>query len=97
MTKSELITAFAEEMGFSEKQARGIIDTILDGMAEAMALGKSIELRGFGTFKIKHYRPYIGRNPKTLERVKVKPKRLPFFKVGKELKAAVNNSRAGVA
>ncbi len=94
MTKSELVTAFAEEFNFSERKARAIIDTILDEMTEALARGEGIQLRGFGTFTIKHYKPYTGLNPKTLERVNVKAKRKPVFKVGKQLKKALDATRS---
>ena len=93
MTKSELVTAFAEEFNFSERKARAIIDTILDEMSEALARGEGIQLRGFGTFAIKHYEAYTGLNPKTLEHVEVKAKRKPVFKVGKQLKKAVDDNR----
>ena len=93
MNKSELIAAFADEMGIPEFKARKIVETILDGMSEALARGEGVELRGFGSFSIRNYDVYIGRNPKTGEVIKVKPKRLPFFKVGKELREAVNSNR----
>ena len=67
-----------------------IVATILDTMSDALGRGESIELRGFGTFKIKQYKPYTARNPRTLEKVSVKPKKLPVFTVGKALKEAVN-------
>ena len=94
MTKSQLVTALAEEFDFSERKARVIIDTILDEMSEALARGEGIQLRGFGTFSIKHYKPYTGWNPKTLERINVKAKRKPVFKVGKQLKKAVDANRS---
>ena len=93
MTKSELVTEFAGEFDFSDRTARAIIDTILNEMTEALSRGEGIQLRGFGTFAIKHYKPYTGLNPKTLERVEVRAKRKPVFKVGKQLKRAVDDTR----
>ena len=88
MTKSELVEALAAEMGLSARQALGILDTILDTMSDAMSRGEGVELRGFGSFSIRQYGAYEGRNPKTGAHTKVKPKRLPFFKVGKGLRQA---------
>lgn len=90
MNKSELIEAIAQEANLSLKDASSIIATILDTMTETLAVGENIEIRGFGSFVIKEYESYQGRNPKTGEVINVPPKRLPFFKVGKELKERVN-------
>ncbi|HIJ90285.1 MAG: integration host factor subunit beta [Desulfobulbaceae bacterium] len=92
MNKSELIEALAEEMHVPLRDASSAVTTILDAMADALANGESIEIRGFGSFVVKEYDSYFGRNPKTGEKIKVKPKKLPFFKVGKELKEQVNES-----
>ena len=91
--KSEIIESLAEECGMSVRETWDIVATILDTMSDALNKGESIELRGFGTFKIKQYKPYTARNPKTLEKVSVKPKKLIVFTVGKELKEAVNANR----
>ena len=88
--KSDSIESMARECGISVRETWDIVATILDTMSDALGRGESIELRGFGTFKIKHYKPYIARNPRTLEKVSVKPKKLPVFTVGKALKEAVN-------
>ena len=88
--KSEIIESMAEECGISVRETWDIVATILDTMSDALGRGESIELRGFGTFKIKQYKPYTARNPRTLEKVSVKPKKLPVFTVGKGLKEAVN-------
>ena len=93
MNKSELIVALAEEMNFPEKISRDITDTILCAMTDALAKGENIEIRGFGSITIKKYGSYTGRNPKTGKETIVKEKKLPFFKVGKELKLAVNASK----
>ena len=90
MTKSDLIEKLAEQGKLSKKQAEMIVALVFDSMTEAMKMGERIEIRGFGSFKVKHYKPYVGRNPKTGEKVEVKSKKLPFFKVGKELKEMVD-------
>ncbi len=92
-TKSEIIESLAEECGISIRETWDIVATILDTMSDALGRGESIELRGFGTFKIKQYGTYTARNPRTQEKVPVKPKKLPVFTVGKELKDAVNANR----
>ena len=92
-TKSEIIESLADECGISIRDTWDIVETILDTMSDALGRGESIELRGFGTFKIKQYGSYTARNPRTQERVPVKPKKLPVFTVGKELKEAVNANR----
>jgi integration host factor subunit beta len=89
MNKSELVEALAEKKGISYKKAEEIVNTIFDAMTNAMLAGERIEIRGFGSFVINEYKAYTGRNPKTGESIAVKPKRLPFFKVGKELKERV--------
>jgi len=91
MNKSELIEALAERKNLSFKKAEDIINTIFESMSNALHVGERIEIRGFGSFVIKHYKPYVGRNPKTGEAITVKPKKLPFFKVGKELKEKVDS------
>ena len=90
MNKSELIEALAQEINIPHREAAAITNTIIDTMTEALANGESIEIRGFGSFVIKEYGSYEGRNPKTGKKIKVKPKKLPFFKVGKELREKVN-------
>ncbi len=91
MNKSELIETLAQEINMPLREASSVINTILESMIEALASGDHIEIRGFGSFMIKEYESYHGRNPKTGEKIKVPPKKLPFFKVGKELKERVNN------
>ncbi len=90
MNKSELIEALAQDVGIPHREAAAITNTIIDTMTEALAQGESIEIRGFGSFIVKKYDSYEGRNPKTGKKIKVKPKKLPFFKVGKDLKEKVN-------
>ncbi len=93
MNKSELVEALANENGLTYKRAEEIVNLIFDSMAETLSDGGRIEIRGFGSFVVKDYRSYMGRNPKTGEVIKVRPKRLPFFKVGKELRERVNRSQ----
>lgn len=92
MNKSELIEALAQELDMTTRQSTSILDTLLETMMVAMELGDDIEIRGFGSFTVKEYKPYVGRNPKTGKQIAVRPKKLPFFKVGKELKGRVNSS-----
>ncbi len=73
------------------REASAVTNTILDLMIDTLAKGDSIELRGFGSFIVKEYKSYQGRNPKTGQKIEVPPKKLPFFKVGKELKERVNS------
>jgi len=91
MNKSELIEAIAQELDMPNRQASAILNTILETMMESLERGDSIEIRGFGSFVVKTYEPYTGRNPKTGQQIKVRPKKLPFFKVGKELKERVDS------
>lgn len=90
MNKSELIEALARETDLSPRVAAGVTDTILEALTEALVEGENVEIRGFGSFMVKEYATYFGRNPKTGEKIEVQPKKLPFFKVGKELKEKVN-------
>ncbi len=90
MNKSELVDALAAQKGISFKKAEEIINTVFDALTTALISGERIEIRGFGSFVVKEYRAYTGRNPKTGESISVKPKKLPFFKVGKELKERVS-------
>ena len=90
MNKSELIEALSQDIDLPHKEAAAITNTIIETMTEALADGDSIEIRGFGSFVIKEYGSYEGSNPKTGEKIKVKPKKLPFFKVGKDLREQVN-------
>jgi integration host factor subunit beta len=91
MTKSELIEVIAERTKITKSRAELVVNCIFDTMAEALQKGQGIEIRGFGSFTIRHYKPYTGRNPRTNKPVPVGPKKLPFFKVGKDLKDLVNS------
>ncbi len=89
MNKSSLIDALAKKMNIHRQLSEFIVNSIFDDMTEALMRGEGIEIRGFGSFSIREYKAYTGRNPKTGERIKVQPKKLPFFKVGKDLKERV--------
>ena len=91
MNKSELIETLSQEINIPIRDASSITNTILEQMAETLGAGHSIEIRGFGSFVVKKYQSYKGRNPKTGQKISVPPKRLPFFKVGKDLKEKVNS------
>ncbi len=89
MNKSELIEQLSLKKDISNKRAEDIVNMIFAALSEAMVAGDRIEIRGLGSFVIKEYGSYKGRNPKTGEQITVRPKKLPFFKVGKELKERV--------
>ena len=90
MNKSQLIEALAKSDNLPLKRAEEIVNAVFGNMEEALIDGKRIEIRGFGSFKVKHYDGYQGRNPKTGEIINVSAKKLPFFKAGKELKERVD-------
>jgi len=90
MNKSQLIKTLAERLSISLEEATIIVSTFFDSIKEALKAGKRVEIRGFGSFKIKEYQGYTGRNPSSGELVEVKPKKLPFFRVGKGLKEYIN-------
>src|SRR5579859_6994824 len=92
MTKSDLIEVVANKLHLPKGKAELIVNCIFDSMEDSLKKGERIEIRGFGSFEIRHYKAYEGRNPRTGDPVGVQPKRLPFFKVGKELKERVNAS-----
>lgn len=89
MTKSDLIEQLAASKDISVKRAEQVVSELFGSMSEALLEGERIEIRGFGSFVVKEYGSYTGRNPKTGVPIEVKPKRLPFFKVGKELRERV--------
>jgi integration host factor subunit beta len=94
MTKSDLIDVLCETQKIPKGRAELLVQVIFESMEEALKRGERIEIRGFGSFELRSYKPYEGRNPRTGVRVSVQPKRLPFFKVGKELKERVNAGRS---
>ena len=90
MNKSQLIEKLAEEIPLSIKQAEQVVNIFFESISEGLVLEGRAELRGLGSFKVKEYKGYTGRNPKSGEPIEVPPKKLPFFKVGRELKAMVD-------
>jgi integration host factor subunit beta len=90
MNKSELIKTLADETYIPLEEASAVVNIFFDAMKSSLTGGNRIEIRGFGSFKIKEYGGYTGRNPKTGERIAVAPKRLPFFRAGRELKEFTN-------
>lgn len=91
MNKSELIKTLAEENTISTDEATIIVNTFFDSIRQALLSEQRVEIRGLGSFKIKSYQGYAGRNPKTGAVVNVAPKKLPFFRAGKELKEYINS------
>jgi len=97
MTKSELIEAVAERTKITKSRAELVVNCVFDAMTSALERGEGIEIRGYGSFTVRSYKPYDGRNPRTGNQVSVPSKRLPFFKVGKELKTLVNQGSGKLA
>ena len=93
MNKSELVDALSKRDGLTEKQAADVVGLIFKGFSDQLKNGGRIEIRGFGSFVVRDYGSYTGRNPKTGGTIQVDPKKLPFFKVGKELKERVNSGK----
>ncbi|MEJ2365494.1 MAG: integration host factor subunit beta [Deltaproteobacteria bacterium] len=90
MNKSQLIERIAKEEGITIKNAASVVNVVFDSMSDSLAKGDRVEIRGFGSFKVKSYNSYQGRNPKTGEIIQVREKKLPYFKVGKEMKERVD-------
>jgi integration host factor subunit beta len=89
MTKSDLIERMARAREVPAGRSEQLVNAIFDAVEQALDRGERVEIRGFGSFEVRDYRGYVGRNPRTGTTVEVKPKRLAFFKVGKELKDRV--------
>jgi integration host factor subunit beta len=90
MTKGELIEVIAQSDGFNLRKAEIVVNTIFEAMGDALKTEDRVEIRGFGSFEVRRYNAYRGRNPKTGEEVFVRAKKAPFFKTGKELRERVN-------
>ncbi|MDR3074373.1 MAG: integration host factor subunit beta [Deltaproteobacteria bacterium] len=91
MNKSEIIKALADECSLPAEESTMIVNLFFDNMKQALTGNNRVEIRGLGSFKLKNYEGYVGRNPKTGKSVTVAPKKLPFFRAGKELKEYINN------
>ncbi|GMR04391.1 MAG: integration host factor subunit beta [Thermodesulfobacteriota bacterium] len=91
MTKSELIEMVSGRVdNFSKKDVELIVDTLFESMCDSLSRGEKVEIRGFGSFKIKHRDGRQGRNPKSGENIYIESKRVPFFKAGKEIRERIN-------
>ena len=90
MTKAELVEEVSEKTGLPKKQAEIVVNTVFESIVETLKTGEKIELRGFGSFRIRQRDSRMGRNPKTGEKVDVPAKRIPYFKPGKELRELLN-------
>ena len=90
MNKLELISTLKQKTGLTKAEAADVVQTFFDSLTQALVQGDRVEIRGLCSFFIKNYDSYTGRNPKTGEKVTIPPKKLPFFKCGKELKERVN-------
>ena len=90
LTKAALVEQVAHLADLTKKDAENVVNTVLGHIVEAVHRGEKVELRGFGSFRLRRRESRRGRNPKTGERVDVPPKRVPYFKPGKELKELIN-------
>ncbi len=94
MTKSELIERVSARVkSFTKKDVEKIVDSLFVSMSDSLARGEKVEIRGFGSFKIKERDGRQGRNPKSGENIYIEPKRVPFFKAGKEIRERINRSK----
>jgi len=91
MNKLDLIETLKAETGLTKTEAMAVVNLFFDEMADALANGDRVEIRGLCSFFVKKYKAYTGRNPKTGDKVKIKPKKLPFFKCGTELRERVDS------
>ncbi|HDD52487.1 MAG TPA: HU family DNA-binding protein [Thermosulfidibacter takaii] len=90
MTKSDLVERIAEKLDVTKKEAEAIVNVVFGSIVDAVKREEKVELRGFGCFKVKTKRARKGRNPRTGEEIDIPPKRVPYFKPGKDMKEAVN-------
>jgi integration host factor subunit beta len=97
MTKAELVDEVARVVQLTKKQAETIVNIVFDSIVDSLRAGQKIELRGFGSFRLRSRKSRTGRNPKTGEKVEVPSKKIPYFKPGKELKELINKALAEVS
>jgi integration host factor subunit beta len=93
MTKAELVEKVAEKIGLTKKQTELVVNSVLESITNSLSKGNKVELRGFGSFRVRRRNSREGRNPKSGEKVQVPPKLVPFFKAGKELREMANNKK----
>ena len=91
MTKAELVDEVSQNSDLNKKDAEVIVQTVLDSITDSLKAGEKVELRGFGSFRLRDRAPRLGRNPKTGEQGHVPAKRVPYFKPGKDLKSLINS------
>ena len=91
MTKAELVDEVSQNSDLNKKDAEVIVQTVLDSITDSLKAGEKVELRGFGSFRLRDRAPRLGLNPKTGEQVHVPAKRVPYFKPGKDLKSLINS------
>ena len=94
MNKAELIEAIRKKSGLSRNKAKEIVELFFDEMSKTLVRGDRVEIRGLCSIYVKNYKGYVGRNPKTGQPTQVPPKKLPFFKCGKELRDLVDNKES---
>jgi integration host factor subunit beta len=94
MTKAELVEKVANQINLTKKQTEVVVNTVFSSITDSLAEGKKVELRGFGSFRIRQRNARVGRNPKSGQKVDVPSKKVPFFKAGKELRELVDEQEA---
>ena len=94
MTKAELVEKVANQINLTKKQTEVVVNTVFSSITDSLAEGKKVELRGFGSFRIRQRNARVGRNPKPGQKVDVPSKKVPFFKAGKELRELVDEREA---
>ena len=94
MTKADLVEKISDKIGLTKKQTELVVNTILDSITNALSNGHKVELRGFGSFRVRRRNPRLGRNPKSGAKVEVPAKQVPFFKAGKELREMVDDKKS---
>lgn len=97
MTKADLVEEVSRVSDLTKKDAELIVETVFQNVIRALHAGEKVELRGFGSFRLRKREPRQGRNPKTGDRVDVPPKHVPYFKPGKELKDLINQAESAAA
>jgi len=97
MTKAELVEKVANQINLTKKQTEVVVNTVFSSITDSLAEGKKVELRGFGSFRIRQRNARVGRNPKSGQKVDVPSKKVPFFKAGKELRELVDEREAEAA
>lgn len=92
MNKTDIVNQLSEQTNLNHKLAKSVVDTIIDTIKTAIIKGERVEIRGFASFSLRSYKPHKGRNPQNGEIIDVPAKRLPYFKVGKELREVIREN-----